>query len=347
MIKFLITRMFYKVNKFKKEILHFLIGDWYYFLYDEQKHEKALIRKCYNEFSSNKLISKTVIFMANGFCNHAGLCDRFKGMTTLYGWCKENKIDFRIYHIYPFNLNDYIIPNLYDWQISDEQISYNKNQVSVNHCMLNQLVKKQIQSGEIASLEHKWFIRRLFNSNKKQLHFYTNMYPESDLLFGKYFKELFKPAPRVEDEISNHLKQIGQEYISVSFRFMQLLGDFKDCDGNILLDDQQELLIHKSINILYYIKEQNPDVERMLVTADSIKFLQAARHLPFVYIIKGEIGHINFIHSDEVNMKTFLDFYMIANAKKIYLAKSGEMYNSDFARRASMIYEKPFKIVDY
>lgn len=339
--------MFYKVEKIIKDALHSLLGDWYYFLYDEQKHEKALIRKCYIDVSPNNLNNKTVIFMANGFCNHAGLCDRFKGMTTLYGWCKENKIDFRIYHVHPFNLDDYIIPNLYDWQISNEHISYNKKQVSVNHCMLNQLVKKQIQSGEISSLEHKWFINRLFKTNKKQLHFYTNMYPESDQLFGIYFRELFKPSLRVEKEIKNHLKHIGQEYISVSFRFMQLLGDFKDCDGRILLDNQQELLIHKSTNILYNIKEQNPDVERMLVTSDSMKFLQAARQLPFVYIIKGEIGHINFIHSDEVNMKTFLDFYMIANAKKIYLAKSGEMYNSDFARRASMIYNKPFEIVDY
>ena len=85
----------------------------------------------------------------------------------------------------------------------------------------------------------------------------------------------------------------------------------------------------------------------MLVTADSTKFLQAAKSLPFVYIIKGEIGHINFVYSDEVNMKTFLDFFMIANAKKVYLAKSEGMYNSDFARRASMVYDKPFEIVEY
>lgn len=339
--------MFYKIEKIVKGILRHSLGDWRHFLYDEHHHEKALIRSRYLETSANSLNKKTVIYMANGFCNHAGLCDRFKGMTALYGWCKENKIDFRIFHIHPFNLNNYIVPNLYDWQINQESICYNKNQVSVNHCMLNQLVKPQIESGEIVSLEHKWFLRRINSTNKKQLHFYTNMYPESDLQFGTLFRELFKPSPKVEQEIEKHIKQLGQEYISVSFRFMQLLGDFIDCDGDILPDNQQESLIHKSLNILFHIKEENPDTVKMLVTADSIKFLQAASSIPFVYIIKGEVGHINFKNSDEVNMKTFLDFFMISKAKKVYLAKSGKMYNSDFARRASMINNKPFELVNY
>ena len=35
------------------------------------------------------------------------------------------------------------------------------------------------------------------------------------------------------------------------------------------------------------------------------------------------------------------------DAKKIYLAKSEKMYNSDFARRAAMIYNRPFELFNY
>ena len=58
-------------------------------------------------------------------------------------------------------------------------------------------------------------------------------------------------------------------------------------------------------------------------------------------------GYIDFENSDEVNMKFFLDFLMIAKALKIYLVKSEKMYNSDFARRASMIYNRPFELFKY
>ena len=93
--------------------------------------------------------------------------------------------------------------------------------------------------------------------------------------------------------------------------------------------------------------KKNPQFNKMLVTADSRKFLEAVKGLPFVYVIKGKVGHINYEASDEVNMKTFLDFFMIANAQKVYLAKSDKMYNSDFSRRAAMIYNKKFELVCY
>ena len=38
---------------------------------------------------------------------------------------------------------------------------------------------------------------------------------------------------------------------------------------------------------------------------------------------------------------------MIAKAQKVYLAKSEQMYNSDFARRAAMIYGKEFELVTF
>ncbi len=338
--------MFYRIRNWYITALHSIIGDWYYFLYDESKHEKTVINQYYKQSSELHITSKTVIYMANGFCNHAGLCDRLKGITTLYGWCKENGLDFRAFHIHPFKLSDYLIPNLYDWRIDEKEICYDKRYTSVNHLMLNHLVRKQIESGEISGLEKTWFRNRI-KTKKKQMHFYTNMQPEDNLHFGTYFKELFKPTPRLALVLNHHMQTIGNCYISISFRFVQLLGDFKDCDGETLSDIEQADLITKSIKAVKNIKEQNKIIQKVLVTADSTKFLDQVKALPYVYVVEGKVGHINFESSDEVNTKTFLDFLMIANAKKVYLAKAEKMYKSDFARYASMIYNRPFEQYNY
>ena len=338
--------MFYKIQYWYKKTLHRIIGDWNYFLYDESKHEKRVRNHFYKQSVDIEPTSKTVIYIANGYCNHAGLCDRLKGMTTLYGWSKEKSLDFRIFHIHPFDLANYLVPNQYDWRIDEKDICYYQKYTSVNHLMLNNLVRKLIDSGEIASYEKKWFYKRI-KSSKKQLHFYTNMQPESNYLFGIYFQELFKPAPRLEKVLDFHIKSIGDQYISISFRFVQLLGDFIDCDGITLSPKDQEDLINKSIEVIKDIKAKNELIPKVLVTADSCKFLDRAKELPFVYIVEGKVGHINFENSDDVNMKTFLDFLMIAKAQKVYLAKSEQMYNSDFARRAAMIYGKEFELVTF
>lgn len=335
--------MFYRIRKWYKNVLHRLIGDWYYFLYDESIHEQHVLNRHYNQSKVLLPCPKTVIYMANGFCNHAGLCDRLKGITTLYGWCKNNHLEFRAFHIHPFNLTDYLIPNQYDWRLDTKDICYNKKYTSVNHLMLNSLVKKQIESGEISKLERAWFQRRI-KTPKLQLHFYTNMQPESDLLFGTYFLELFKPSPRLARVLNYHLQSIGNSFISVSFRFMQLLGDFKDCDGDTLSNEDQEDLINKSIEVIKSIKDLNMSIPKVLVTSDSSTFLERVKDIPYVYVVEGKVGHINFEHSDDVTMKAFLDFLMIANAKKVYLAKSKKMYRSDFSRYASMINHQPFEL---
>ena len=338
--------MFYKVKKSYNTLLHRLLGDWRYFLYNEHQHESFVVKTYYKEKTLCEQKQKSAIFMANGFCNHAGLCDRLKGMTSIYGWCKKNGVDFFIYHVHPFSLDEYLRPNEYNWIITEDAVCYNKKYTEVIHCMLNHLTSKLVSSGEIVKLEEVWLDKR-FATHKLQYHLYTNIYPENDMLFGELFRELFKPAPKVENNIMHHKKEIGNDYISISFRFMQLLGDFVDCEGETLCLDEQNALIDKSIKVVENVKKIHPNIQKILVTADSIKFLNAVKKLPFVYVIAGKVGHINFENSDDVNMKTFLDFFMIANAKKVYLAKSEKMYNSDFARRAAMIYDKDFEILTY
>lgn len=341
------VNMHYRIRKLYREIIRWYLGDWRYFLFDIKQHETKLKRSFYKDSSLDVFTRKTVIYMANGFCVHAGLADRLKGMTTLYGICKDANVEFKIFHQFPFDLRDYLVPNRYDWQVSPNEICYNKKQVSVNYFMLHPLVQKQIDSGEIIALEREWSFARIFTSVHNQLHFYTNMYPNSADSFSTNFLELFKPSRKLEKELSFHLKEINGQFISVSYRFMQLLGDFKDCEGIVLPPNQREDLIKRSIKVIREIKIKNSSIRKVFVTSDSFTFLQEAKKLPFVYVVEGKVGHINFTCSDDVNMKTFLDFFMIAHASKVYLAKTEKMYNSEFSRRAAMIYNKKFEIVNY
>lgn len=337
--------MLYRIRKKYLDILHLLLGDWQYFRYDQNKQEKNIIHTYYKESHRVPTNTNLVIFMANGFCNHAGLCDRLKGITTVYGWCKKHNKDFRIFHQNPFFLEDYLQPNQYDWRITPENIYYNKKHVSVNLCMLNHLTDKYVKSGSIGKLQKRWLNKRI-SSCKKQHHVYTNMYPDNNQ-FAQLFNELFRPTSRLEQLISKHQKAIGGNYISISFRFMQLLGDFKDCDGETLTKEQQQILINKSIKVIENVKQRHPKINTILVTSDSTNFIKNVKNIHYVYVIDGPIGHINYEGSNEVVTKTFLDFYMISNSQKVYLAKSEKMYNSDFSKRASMIHSRDFEIIDY
>ena len=59
--------------------------------------------------------------------------------------------------------------------------------------------------------------------------------------------------------------------------------------------------------------------------------------------------HIDYNENNsfEIHLKTFLDFFLIANATKIYLLRNGKMYKSGFPKSASMIYNIPFLVIDF
>ena len=322
------------------------MGDWRFFLYNEKKKETIIAKQYYTSTKPCKNELKYVIYMANGYSWHAGLCDRFKGIVSLYQWCNKHKITFKIYFTTPFTLNKYLIPNRYNWAIESQDICYNYKEVSVNHCMYHSLVFSLIKNGTIFTQSQKWLNKHL-SKNYKQIHVYTNIYPQSNFEFGTLFQELFKPSPLLAQQLEHHCSQIGGKYCSISFRFVQLLGDFKDCGGETLFKDARKNLIRKSIKVIYEIKEKNQNIKHILVTSDSSSFLSLVAKISFVYVIEGKVGHIDFDNSEETTIKTFLDFFMIAKAEKVYLAKSDKMYNSDFARRASMIYQKPFELYEY
>ena len=64
-------------------------------------------------------------------------------------------------------------------------------------------------------------------------------------------------------------------------------------------------------------------------------------------MIPGPVGHFDHSGGDEMVKKTFLDFFLISNAEKIYLVRIDKIYNSGFARHAALLGDKPFELIEY
>ena len=161
---------------------------------------------------------QTAVAMVDGKQYHGGMCDRFKGMVSLYAYCKQRGIEFRILYNYPFDLSEYLVPSSYDWRLKEGEFS---------GCFRDcRIIYLRGESG------HR--LARL--RTKKQIHFYGNM----DILdvlnkdrgtsyrWGELFKELFRPSEALASQLADLHTGIGEEYDAAVFRFQNLLGDFPE-----------------------------------------------------------------------------------------------------------------------
>ena len=272
------------------------------------------------------------IAMIDGRFRHGGICDRFKGMISLYNYCRYVGKPFRIRYYFPFELTDYIVPNKYDWRISDKNISD-----SIWHV---RPICTRKENGK----------RLLKLNTNKQIRFYGNrdlseflQFPPFNDDWGDVFNYLFKPSPLIQEHLDYHKKAINGEYVAAAFRFQNLLGDFEEYHcSSITNSDEKEQLISANIEELKKIHEENPDMT-ILVTADSSTFLERVSVLEYVHAIKGKQSHVDTKNVDQSNtMKSFIDFYMLAGAKKVYGVVIDDMYPSDFPVCAAKIGHVPF-----
>ncbi len=317
-------------------------GAWWFFC----KQQKAMAGKMASEhYTGNTRTEDTsVVFTCNGWIWHGGLADRLKGMVAVYDWCKRHGRRFRINFCEPFLLQDYLMPNKIEWLPADIVFSQNCSVPKV--CLMEPRTcnRREVLEHQNELLE-SWMDEN-FSDSSKQLHVYTNM-NRTDIGFASLFNELFRPVPRLQTLIDEHLANIGGKYISISFRFTTLLGDFTDCTGSPLPPEDRAELIERSLEAFKAISRQAPAHDKILVTADSETFLSRAKEMEGVYVIPGKVGHIDYDHGDDVNMKTFLDFFLISKAEKVYLARSGKMYRSAFAKTAALVNDRPFEVFEF
>lgn len=287
------------------------------------------------------------VAMVDGMAYHGGMCDRFKGIITLYAYCKHHGIPFRIRYTYPFRLEDYLSPAAYDWTLKENEYTDNP------------LYSK------VLYMRGEHLARRLLGLKvTRQVHFYTNrdcLERVNDALrgddestrygWGELFRELFRPGDALRERIDAIKSGLGEEYYAAVFRFQNLLGDFHEYRYRELgSEDEKEALIVKCLDAISELKKRHGGRD-ILVTSDSATFLKRASQIDGVHIIPGDLVHIDQVsgageHGNGPYMKSFLDFYVLSEASKIYRVGTSYMYPSEFPVYAAKVHGIPFESIE-
>jgi len=348
-----------RIKSIPKHIIRLLQGslkankyyNWYVFCRRvsqelETKVMKSYSFKCDDVSHSQNGGKKQVVFVCNGNNESGGWADRLKGIISTYQVCKADGYDFRLLFTSPFQLQDFLIPNTYNWQIHPKDVIFQRPHTEVVAFEIGQ--ENDYQSKK----QQQLLTSRLRQSNARQIHVYCNAMFAYKADFSGMFNELFRPAPRLASSIALQKVIVGDQYVSVSVRFIGALGDFIDTMKiEPLPVHLQKTLIDRCISAITKIHMQHPD-SRILVNSDSTTFLNAVRQLQYVHIIPGEIIHLDVI--DEASKpidtyqqyeKTMLDFFMIANAQCIYRIDGQWIHPSGYPYAASKVYNRPFRTI--
>ena len=246
-------------------------------------------------------------------------------------------VNLKIYFRHPFDLEEFLLPNEYDWHIEEKEMTYNKKESEFRFI------------NSYSRMTEKIF-GKFLNTKKKdvQLHVYSN-WTSHEENFAKYFDELFRFSPKLEEKLNAYISDIGTEYISVSFRLISLLGDFKDSYFALELDNAQEkeLYVSKCLSFIDRLHKEYPQYKKILVTTDSGIMLKRLETIPYVYTIKGDVIHMDYVDNNmEGHWKTMIDYFLISKAEKVFCYSYGKMFKSTkFARTAALIGGKEFKMV--
>lgn len=276
-----------------------------------------------------------------------GLCDRLRGIIGTYFVCKAKNLPFRLFYRVPFLMEEFLEPNQYDWHIEENEVCFSQdtNLVSIH----------SFRNGVFFGQREKKFLFKKIKPSAKQTHVYTNtqfIYQEN---LQKYFWELFKPSERLQNRIDWESQKIACPYISITCRFLTLIGDFNDpCYIGKLTEkeiDEYFLKLKNKITQIYQEEKGKTQGElKVLVTSDSTTFLQFISNLPFVYTIQGRLSHVDAGQGEccyENYEKSFLDLFMISRAQKVFLLVTGKMFQSGFPQFAARIGGKTCRIVKW
>lgn len=276
----------------------------------------------------------TAVAVIDGRFYSGGLADRFKGIVSLFAWARNKNIPFKIQYTEPFSLMDYLVPNQYDWSIQNGDYIMTINASDIIYSIGEPTVVKRLNK----------------KGRKRQIHFYGNRDLLSSMcispeMWGTYYKELFKPAERLNKTLEVVRGMIGNNYFSIVFRFQNLLGDFPEYDFKPLNSEtEKEKLIKICLSKIDELRLLE-NGKTCLVTSDSSTFLAKAGKIKGVKIIPGKLLHLGSDNngSYEQYEKSFVDFYMLSESSKIYSVVAGNMYPSEFPLYAAKINNIPFE----
>lgn len=292
-----------------------------------------------NSLSNSKRIGgeqQRIVFIVDGSTHHGGLSDRLRGLFSVYAYCKTRELVFKVCWFSPFELSEYLLPSNVDWEIKPTDMHYDVRCVDV----------KFFNSYSRCNNDPETYFK-LLKSSKSEVWVYSNV-TLFENNYNNYFNELFTIEPKTTKVLDENFAAIGGvKYVSITFRFMNLLGDFQDNPmySMKLNGNEREVYICKCLEAIKRVKNENPDIEKVLVTCDSAAFLEEAKRLAFVYVVPGRVAHMDETEDDSflLHQKSFVDLLMLSRAEKVYFYSYGYMFGaSKFAASAALIGKKDY-----
>ncbi|WP_455585080.1 hypothetical protein [Bacteroides sp.] len=256
--------------------------------------------------------------------SHPGLADRFKAIVGSYYIAKLNGFEFKIIFEYPFKLSYYL-----DY-VSDSWIA---NKKDLSYSLRNSRILAYNGGGRLPTL----------NKRVKQYHIYcyigydileTNKVQNYQELWGELFRELFKPTIILKQAL-NKIPLKENDFISVHLRFVNALEQFEKNQFNVLSNKMKEKLIQKCLNAVKKIIDQYPN-KKVVIFSDSITFLNKVKKELPVIVLEGSVGHISFRNTEDVVLKTFVDFYTMSKSEKVIRILTKEIYATVFSYYAAL-----------
>ncbi len=283
---------------------------------------------------------KEIIIVFDGNFPHGGLVDRLKGIISFYQVAKNLDANFKIHFKSPFDLNEFLVPNAYNWTSTDADLSWNPFSTKILYLMLNfdfnpmEYIAKSNKKKFIifCNIDYSKAINSSLNSEEQHNH------------WSKSFHELFKKSTYLDAEYSK--LNIQENAVAIHTRFTSLFGDFKDSPKAMAsLERKNEIKksLKKEIDAIAFENKS----KSVYVFSDSIQFLDFIKSETNYIVLDGKPQHIDSDkNSDALNdhIKTFLDFFALSACEKVFLIRTNDMYNSAFSKYAAILGNKEFKV---
>lgn len=294
---------------------------------------------------------REVVVMIDGKHCHGGLTDRFSLIMSVYSYCKVHEIPFKLYYVYPCDLTEILLPNEYDWEIKADELSYSIFDSEDLYLYPLPLPLELKSVGFLKyndCLYHERLRQCVAPGKHKQYHVYGNaFFARGD--FKNLWNELFKPSVYLEKRLNAVRNLLAQPYEAITLRFQQLLGDFKEGEYEVLDEKERQALIDKCVKKIDSLYTNGYfSTKKVLVTSDSSSFLDIIRQKDYVYTVPGKMEHMDYTanHDLDMNTKSFVDLYMLSEAKRVTLLKVGKMYRSGFPRFAAELGEADYELIE-
>lgn len=247
---------------------------------------------------------------------HPGLADRLKAIIAAYNQAKMNHLNFKIIYKVPFALEDYLEPSKVNWIADYADLEYS------------------LGSTKFVNEKNGWYLHALPG---KQYHCYNykgdilpEIFEDSGFKWHELFSELFVPSHEVLDAVAKTgLRK--KSYNAIHLRFVNALENFEDgyCNGLKTEAEKQNLIIRCRGGVKEVLEKSNNDgIDKVVVFSDSKRFLDSLSDMPVIVLDSKSLGHISFTHDHDKIIKTFLDFFVMADAKTVYRIGANEMYLS-------------------